>query len=158
MKVENFENIVNSLALEAVCTLMLGKRMGFLSQRPPENIAKLASSVRDTFIIQRDTSRHNIYVYSIHLCFLKDRLIFPDINLITRIFISLNGSFSQYQTRRWHCRSFSISLGTIVPPMAHLYKRTNFVRKRKERHYHPFKGRNVVVLSKNHMVFIEGYG
>lgn len=52
--VENFQNIVNLFGLEAVCTLMLGKRMGFLSRSPPENISKLAAAVKTLFITQRD--------------------------------------------------------------------------------------------------------
>lgn len=54
--VENFQNIVNLFGLEAVCTLMLGKRMGFLSQRPQENVTKLAAAVKTLFITQRDSS------------------------------------------------------------------------------------------------------
>lgn len=54
--VENFQNIVNLFGLEAVCTLMLGKRMGFLSKTPPENVAKLAAAVKTLFITQRDSS------------------------------------------------------------------------------------------------------
>lgn len=54
--VENFQNIVNLFGLEAVCTLMLGKRMGFLSQSPPKNVAKLAGAVKTLFITQRDSS------------------------------------------------------------------------------------------------------
>lgn len=54
--IENFQNIVNLFGLEAVCTLMLGKRMGFLSQNPPKNVAKLAAAVKKLFITQRDSS------------------------------------------------------------------------------------------------------
>lgn len=54
--VENFQNIVNLFGLEAVCTLMLGKRMGFLSETPPKNVAKLATAVKTLFITQRDSS------------------------------------------------------------------------------------------------------
>lgn len=54
--VENFQNIVNLFGLEAVCTLMLGKRMGFLSPNPPGNVAKLAAAVKTLFITQRDSS------------------------------------------------------------------------------------------------------
>lgn len=52
--VENFHDIANLFGLEAICTLMLGKRMGFLSQSPPENISKLAAAVKTLFITQRD--------------------------------------------------------------------------------------------------------
>lgn len=54
--VENFQDIVNLFGLEAVCTLMLGRRMGFLSSKPPENVAKLAAAVKMLFITQRDSS------------------------------------------------------------------------------------------------------
>lgn len=54
--VENFQNIVNFFGLEAVCTLMLGRRMGFLSSTPPDNVAKLAAAVKTLFITQRDSS------------------------------------------------------------------------------------------------------
>lgn len=54
--VDNFQNIVNLFGLEAVCTLMLGRRMGFLSSNPPENVAKLAAAVKTLFITQRDSS------------------------------------------------------------------------------------------------------
>lgn len=55
-RIENFQNTVNLFGLEAVCTLMLGKRMGFLSQNPPDNVAKLAAAVKTLFITQRDSS------------------------------------------------------------------------------------------------------
>lgn len=54
--VENFQNIVNLFGLEAVCTLMLGKRMGFLSKSPPENVSELAAAVKTLFITQRDAA------------------------------------------------------------------------------------------------------
>lgn len=54
--VENFQDVVNLFGLEAVCTLMLGRRMGFLSLNPPDNVAKLASAVKMLFITQRDSS------------------------------------------------------------------------------------------------------
>lgn len=54
--VENFQDIVNLFGLEAVCALMLGRRMGFLSLNPPENVAKLAAAVKMLFITQRDSS------------------------------------------------------------------------------------------------------
>lgn len=54
--VDNFQNVVNLFGLEAVCTLMLGRRMGFLSSNPPENVAKLAAAVKTLFITQRDSS------------------------------------------------------------------------------------------------------
>lgn len=54
--VNNFQNIVNLFGLESVCQLILGKRMGFLSPSPPENVAKLAAAVKTLFITQRDSS------------------------------------------------------------------------------------------------------
>lgn len=54
--VENFQDVANLFGLEAACTLMLGRRMGFLSVNPPENVAKLASAVKMLFITQRDSS------------------------------------------------------------------------------------------------------
>lgn len=54
--VENFQDVVNLFGLEAVCTLMLGRRMGFLSLSPPSNVAKLAMAVKMLFITQRDSS------------------------------------------------------------------------------------------------------
>lgn len=54
--VTDFQDIVNLLGLEAVCTLMLGRRMGFLSTSPPDNVRKLAASVKMLFITQRDTA------------------------------------------------------------------------------------------------------
>lgn len=54
--VENFQDLANLFGLEAVCCLMLGRRMGFLSTNPPENIVKLASSVKMLFITMRDSS------------------------------------------------------------------------------------------------------
>lgn len=54
--VDNFQDVVNLFGLEAVCTLMLGRRMGFLSLNPPENVARLASAVKMLFITQRDSS------------------------------------------------------------------------------------------------------
>lgn len=53
--VDSFQDIVNLFGLEAVCTLMLGRRMGFLSDRPPENVARLAAAVKTLFITQRDS-------------------------------------------------------------------------------------------------------
>lgn len=54
--VHNFQDIVNLLGLEAVCTMMLGRRMGFLSANPLESVKKLASAVKMLFITQRDTA------------------------------------------------------------------------------------------------------
>lgn len=54
--VSNFQDVVNLLGLEAVCTLMLGRRMGFLAVNPPENVQRLAAAVKMLFITQRDTA------------------------------------------------------------------------------------------------------
>ncbi|XP_075162514.1 cytochrome P450 family 24 subfamily A member shade [Haematobia irritans] len=56
-EVTNFEDIANLMGLEAVCTLMLGRRMGFLSTNTeqPEKIRQLAAAVKQLFISQRDS-------------------------------------------------------------------------------------------------------
>ncbi|XP_005178783.2 ecdysone 20-monooxygenase isoform X1 [Musca domestica] len=56
-EVTNFEDIANLMGLEAVCTLMLGRRMGFLSTNTeqPEKIKQLAAAVKQLFISQRDS-------------------------------------------------------------------------------------------------------
>lgn len=45
------------MGLEAVCTLMLGRRMGFLATNAeqPEKIRQLAAAVKQLFISQRDS-------------------------------------------------------------------------------------------------------
>ncbi|CAD7005251.1 unnamed protein product [Ceratitis capitata] len=57
LEVHNFEDIANLMGLEAVCTLMLGRRMGFLdkSGQQPERIRQLAVAVKQLFISQRDS-------------------------------------------------------------------------------------------------------
>lgn len=40
----------------AVCALMLGRRMGFLSQNPPKHIENLAAAVKQLFVTQRDSN------------------------------------------------------------------------------------------------------
>lgn len=54
--VENFQDLANLFGLEAVCFLMLGRRMGFLSLKPHQNIDKLAAAVKMLFITMRDSS------------------------------------------------------------------------------------------------------
>ena len=56
-EVHKFEDIANLMGLEAVCTLMLGRRMGFLSinTEQPEKIKQLAGAVKQLFISQRDS-------------------------------------------------------------------------------------------------------
>lgn len=53
----NFEEIANLMGLEAVCTLMLGRRMGFLSRsgNKSDKISQLAGAVKQLFISQRDS-------------------------------------------------------------------------------------------------------
>jgi len=55
--VPNFEELANLMGLEAVCTLMLGRRMGFLAAnaKQPEKISQLAAAVKQLFISQRDS-------------------------------------------------------------------------------------------------------
>lgn len=56
-EVEHFEDIANLMGLEAVCTLMLGRRMGFLSKDSdqPERVKLLAAAVKQLFVSQRDS-------------------------------------------------------------------------------------------------------
>ncbi|XP_055907958.1 ecdysone 20-monooxygenase [Eupeodes corollae] len=56
-EVKNFEDIANLMGLEAVCTLMLGRRMGFLSteSEQPEKVKLLAKAVKQLFVSQRDS-------------------------------------------------------------------------------------------------------
>lgn len=55
--VENFHDVANLMSLEAVCTLMLGRRMGFLDQnlKEEDKFMKLAAAVKQLFISQRDS-------------------------------------------------------------------------------------------------------
>uniref|UniRef100_T1GJG6 Cytochrome P450 n=1 Tax=Megaselia scalaris TaxID=36166 RepID=T1GJG6_MEGSC len=55
--VENFQDVANLMSLEAVCTLMLGRRMGFLGQnlKEEDKVMKLAAAVKQLFISQRDS-------------------------------------------------------------------------------------------------------
>ncbi|XP_030385580.1 ecdysone 20-monooxygenase [Scaptodrosophila lebanonensis] len=55
--VHNFEELANLMGLEAVCTLMLGRRMGFLAPntKQPHKISQLAAAVKQLFISQRDS-------------------------------------------------------------------------------------------------------
>lgn len=54
--VRNFQDLANLFGLEAVCFLMLGRRMGFLSPQPHENVNRLAAAVKMLFITMRDSS------------------------------------------------------------------------------------------------------
>lgn len=55
--VDSFHDVANLMSLEAVCTLMLGRRMGFLEQnlKEEDKIMKLAAAVKQLFISQRDS-------------------------------------------------------------------------------------------------------
>ncbi|XP_065721075.2 ecdysone 20-monooxygenase isoform X2 [Drosophila suzukii] len=55
--VPSFEDLANLMGLEAVCTLMLGRRMGFLAvdTQQPQKISQLAAAVKQLFISQRDS-------------------------------------------------------------------------------------------------------
>lgn len=53
--VENFQDYANLMGLEAVCTLMLGRRMGFMSTNPSEKARILAAAVKEVFAMQRDS-------------------------------------------------------------------------------------------------------
>ncbi|KAL5293367.1 Cyp314a1 family protein [Megaselia abdita] len=55
--VENFQDVANLMSLEAVCTLMLGRRMGFLGKnlKEEDKVMKLAAAVKQLFISQRDS-------------------------------------------------------------------------------------------------------
>lgn len=54
--VTNFQDIANLMGLEAVCTLMLGRRMGFLSATPDADVLALAAAVKRLFVTQRDST------------------------------------------------------------------------------------------------------
>ncbi|XP_055716426.1 ecdysone 20-monooxygenase isoform X1 [Phlebotomus papatasi] len=51
----NFQELVNALGLEALCALLLGRRMGFLAENPSDQVKNLASAVKALFITQRDS-------------------------------------------------------------------------------------------------------
>lgn len=54
--VTDFQNLLNKFALEASCTLMLGQRMGFLSNiQDSDRTHKLAEAVKQLFIACRDS-------------------------------------------------------------------------------------------------------
>lgn len=55
-EVANFQDVANLMGLEAVCTLMLGRRMGFLSERPAAEVQRLAAAVKLLFVTQRDST------------------------------------------------------------------------------------------------------
>lgn len=54
--VGDFQDVANLMGLEAVCTLMLGRRMGFLSATPSADVLALAAAVKRLFVTQRDST------------------------------------------------------------------------------------------------------
>lgn len=50
-----FEEFANRMGLEVTCTLMLGRRMGFLNDKVDPLAAKLAAAVKVHFCASRDT-------------------------------------------------------------------------------------------------------
>lgn len=54
--VTDFQDVANLMGLEAVCTLMLGRRMGFLSAQPGRDVMALAAAVKRLFVTQRDST------------------------------------------------------------------------------------------------------
>lgn len=54
--VENFQDVANLMGFEAVCALMLGRRMGFLSFSPDKKVVRLAAAVKLLFVTQRDSN------------------------------------------------------------------------------------------------------
>lgn len=54
--VVDFQSLLNKFGLEASCTLMLGRRMGFFTQEhDSDRIHKLAEAVKQLFIACRDS-------------------------------------------------------------------------------------------------------
>lgn len=53
---QNFQDVANLMGLEAVCMLMMGRRMGFLSAEPDSDVLKLAAAVKRLFATQRDST------------------------------------------------------------------------------------------------------
>ena len=55
--VEDFSGVINLMGLEFICSLVLGRRMGFLSKENTgnEKFNELASAVKNLFILQRDS-------------------------------------------------------------------------------------------------------
>lgn len=50
-----FDELANRMGLESACTLILGKRLGFLGEDIDPTMTKLAVAVREQFIASRDT-------------------------------------------------------------------------------------------------------
>ncbi|KAJ1527578.1 hypothetical protein ONE63_007542 [Megalurothrips usitatus] len=53
--ITRFEELANRLGLESTCTLILGRRMGFLDDKVDPQAAKLAAAVKVHFCASRDT-------------------------------------------------------------------------------------------------------
>jgi ecdysone 20-monooxygenase len=54
--INNFENLINLMVLEAVCCLILGRRMGYLSNNSDSSrFAELVTAVKSIFVIERDS-------------------------------------------------------------------------------------------------------
>ncbi|KAK6620662.1 hypothetical protein RUM43_010957 [Polyplax serrata] len=54
-EVHSFEEFTNRMGLEVTCTLILGRRMGFLNDKVDDLAAKLAAAVKVHFCASRDT-------------------------------------------------------------------------------------------------------
>ena len=53
--VRNFEELANRMGLESSCTLILGRRMGFLEDNVDPTALRLANAVQEQFRASRDT-------------------------------------------------------------------------------------------------------
>ena len=55
--IEDFHGLANLFALESMCSLVLGRRMGFLNKDQTANkkFEELAKAVKNLFILQRDS-------------------------------------------------------------------------------------------------------
>lgn len=53
--VSGFEEVANRMGMESICTIVLGRRMGFLEQEVDPKVGKLATAVKCQFCASRDT-------------------------------------------------------------------------------------------------------
>lgn len=53
--VHSFEQLANRMGLESTCTLILGRRMGFLDHKLDPTAARLANAIQVQFCASRDT-------------------------------------------------------------------------------------------------------
>lgn len=53
--IKSFEDLANRMGLESTCTLILGRRLGFLDKKIDPTAEKLASAVQAQFCASRDT-------------------------------------------------------------------------------------------------------